>query len=94
VKTTSSFALLLIRTLGKAFFRQRMIDTGKVANPSELARRFKLETGWVCEVLRLQPRAVGDKDWWPGTELNRRHKDFQSSALPTELPGHCTAERP
>ena len=24
---------------------------------------------------------------WPGTELNRRHKDFQSSALPTELPG-------
>ena len=25
--------------------------------------------------------------WWPGTELNRRHKDFQSSALPTELPG-------
>ena len=26
--------------------------------------------------------------WWPETELNRRHKDFQSSALPTELPGH------
>ena len=29
---------------------------------------------------------------WPsggsGTELNRRHKDFQSSALPTELPSH------
>ena len=24
---------------------------------------------------------------WPGTESNRRHKDFQSSALPTELPG-------
>src|SRR5690606_21934653 len=24
----------------------------------------------------------------PGTELNRRHEDFQSSALPTELPGH------
>jgi hypothetical protein len=27
-------------------------------------------------------------DWWPGTELNRRHADFQSAALPTELPGH------
>ena len=26
-------------------------------------------------------------NWWPGTELNRRHKDFQSSALPTELLG-------
>ena len=27
------------------------------------------------------------KEWWPGTELNRRHYDFQSYALPTELPG-------
>ena len=25
---------------------------------------------------------------WPGTESNRRHADFQSAALPTELPGH------
>ena len=25
--------------------------------------------------------------WCPGTESNRRHEDFQSSALPTELPG-------
>ena len=23
---------------------------------------------------------------WSGTELNRRHVDFQSTALPTELP--------
>ncbi len=27
--------------------------------------------------------------WWPGTESNRRHGDFQSPALPTELPGQC-----
>ena len=26
--------------------------------------------------------------WWPGTESNCRYEDFQSSALPTELPGH------
>ena len=26
--------------------------------------------------------------WWLGTESNRRHEDFQSSALPTELPSH------
>ncbi len=24
--------------------------------------------------------------WWLGTESNRRHADFQSAALPTELP--------
>ena len=26
--------------------------------------------------------------WWQEPELNRRHKDFQSSALPTELSCH------
>ena len=25
--------------------------------------------------------------WWPETDLNRRHGNFQSPALPTELPG-------
>ena len=31
--------------------------------------------------------------WWPETDLNRRHGDFQSPALPTELPGRyeCAA---
>src|SRR5436190_1252610 len=29
----------------------------------------------------------GVEKWCPGTESNRRHEDFQSSALPTELPG-------
>src|SRR4029079_13841817 len=31
--------------------------------------------------------------WCPGTELNRRHEDFQSSALPTELPGQTRQEQ-
>src|SRR3546814_18091659 len=30
----------------------------------------------------------GGRKWCPGTESNRRHGDFQSPALPTELPGH------
>ena len=30
---------------------------------------------------------------WAGTELNRRHKDFQSFALPTELPALQNLER-
>jgi len=53
VRTTSTFDLPLIRTLGKAFYWQKLIDTGEVANATELARRFKLEQGWVSEVLRM-----------------------------------------
>ena len=52
-KVTSSFDLPLIRTLGKAFHWQKVIDTGEMANASELARRFKLDPGWVSEVLRM-----------------------------------------
>src|SRR5262245_5999652 len=38
-------------------------------------------------------RASGDdvtteEKWWTGGELNSRHRDFQSRALPTELPVH------
>ena len=53
VRATSSFDLPLIRTIGKAFYWQKMIDTGEVANATELARRFGLEPGWVSEVLRM-----------------------------------------
>ena len=31
---------------------------------------------------------MGTKRKWLGPESNQRHKDFQSSALPTELPSH------
>jgi hypothetical protein len=33
------------------------------------------------------PRRIAPAgEWWRGTDLNRRHRDFQSPALPTELP--------
>src|SRR5690606_1793594 len=32
--------------------------------------------------------------WWPGAESNCRHADFQSAALPTELPGQKLAVFP
>ena len=59
VRTPSTFDLPLIRTNGKAFYWQKMIDTGEVANATELARRFKLEQGWVSEVLRMTRLAPG-----------------------------------
>ena len=31
--------------------------------------------------------------WCPGPELNQRHADFQSAALPTELPGQISFQR-
>ena len=30
---------------------------------------------------------IGELEWCPGAESNHRHRDFQSRALPTELPG-------
>ena len=43
---------------------------------------------------RFAPREI----WWPRAELNHRHKDFQSSALPTELlgqgPNYSSRTRP
>ena len=32
--------------------------------------------------------------WCPGAELNHRHADFQSAALPTELPGQALLTQP
>ncbi len=52
-------------------------------------------------VLRLRTRQFGAglskspaPNWWcPGAESNHGHADFQSAALPSELPGHTRFER-
>lgn len=43
----------MIKTLGKAFYWQRLLQEGKYESGNELARALKLEPGWVAEVLRL-----------------------------------------
>ena len=48
-----NFDLPLIKTIGKAFYWQRQIDEGVYEHATDLARRLKLEPGWVAEVLRL-----------------------------------------
>jgi hypothetical protein len=37
-------------------------------------------------LLNEKRRQFPDAFWWTGRELNPRHMDFQSIALPTELP--------
>lgn len=43
----------MIKTLGKAFYWQRLLDDGKYPTATDLAKAFKLEPGWVAEVLRM-----------------------------------------
>ena len=67
------------------------IRTRKRAALPSLARRWlnhAADKSTKGEVL-LQAGAL----WWRDPELNRGHHDFQSCALPTELPRHAWNER-
>lgn len=52
-QSTPSFDLPLIRTLGKAFYWQRLLDSGEVPTITALAHQLNLEPGWVAEVVRM-----------------------------------------
>lgn len=43
----------MIKMLGKAFYWQRLLDEGRYATATDLARALRHEPGWVAEVLRL-----------------------------------------
>ena len=43
----------MIKTLGKAFYWQRVLDEGKYATIRDLSMSMKVEHGWVAEVLRM-----------------------------------------
>jgi hypothetical protein len=49
-----------IKAVARAFYWQRLLDTGRVADSTELARREKLDKTFVNETLRfalLAPRS-------------------------------------
>ncbi len=52
----------------------------RLANPQSTVVQAVGPPNLICS-MRLEK-------WCPGAELNHRHCDFQSHALPTELPGH------
>jgi integrase len=59
--------------------------------PRSSPRSLGTVLGTVVSSQRSERRRVRRKSlisWWAGTGLNRRHQDFQSCALPTELPAH------
>src|SRR5690606_41811938 len=51
-----------------------------------LERRPAMVAGRVRKGKRPPIQISGRLAWWSGAESNRRHTDFQSVALPTELP--------
>lgn len=50
----ASFDLPLIRTLGKAYYWQKLLDSDEVPTIAALANRLNLHQGWVAEVLRMK----------------------------------------
>ena len=47
----------------------------------------------LCQLYASERLKRCRRRWWLRAELNRRHKDFQSSALPTELPSRPSKEQ-
>jgi hypothetical protein len=53
-----------------------------------LPPQFSHGSSWAAKLDSLIPLRFRGFEWWAGSESNTRHEDFQSSALPTELPAH------
>jgi hypothetical protein len=59
--------------------------------PKESAVSPRTIGGWIAALsftIATQGNNAVISAWCPGAESNHRHCDFQSHALPTELPGH------
>ncbi len=57
-------------------------------NENGAGNRSRTRDLLITSQLLYQLSYTGRCKWWLWTESNRRHEDFQSSALPTELQSH------
>ena len=64
---------------------QRLVSKPTDTTTDTSAEPAKVASAGSAQVVELEE---GKK--WAGSELNTRHRDFQSLALPTELPAHAT----
>jgi site-specific DNA recombinase len=53
-----------------------------------IGRNDNFERGLKSSVSGSPPVRISIQEWCPEPDLNQRHADFQSAALPTELSGH------
>ena len=97
-----------LRQFGKVWvcrgdLRTEYLDAVTLRKLSEPALRIKWARSANEDVATsrrwLANRSFGSDEgrsegWWPGAELNCRHHDFQSCALPTELPGRSESGAP
>ena len=80
-----SVAARLLRTFCCAFTLKTLLQIHKGSSTLNKLWQIKLREMRIWRgLLNLLIKQVV---WWPGVELNHRHGDFQSPALPTELPG-------
>ena len=75
---------LMTRTL----LTQESIITDTWERRRQVVAKFPHTGTWTRRALQRNSSELQDKNGGQGGELNPRHQDFQSCALPTELPAH------
>src|SRR5262245_31972070 len=67
---------------------QRQAVERLVHRPAQRASATDPVTAPEASVVGGAGDVTTERKWWTGGESNSRHRDFQSRALPTELPVH------
>src|SRR5439155_753653 len=80
---TLAFAIAVMTVVALA---AGYVPARRAAPPSRSALRWTT-LAWLANRSSRSLSSVSE-GWWRGTESNCRHYDFQSYALPTELPRH------